>query len=85
MGIHDLPASLNYVSNITNKGGEIIYIGHSMGTTMFFIFSSILPKEASLIKVMVAFAPVAYMTHMKTPIRYIAPISKDIYVSLFSS
>ncbi|KRT84017.1 hydrolase, partial [Oryctes borbonicus] len=78
MGIYDLPASLNYVSNITKQGGEIIYIGHSMGTTMFFIFSSMFPKEASLIKIMVAFAPVAYMTHLKSPVRYFAPFSKDM-------
>ncbi|GJQ83098.1 hypothetical protein Trydic_g20109 [Trypoxylus dichotomus] len=78
MGIYDLPASLNYVANVTKQGGELIYIGHSMGTTMFFIFASMLPKEASIIKIMVAFAPVAYMTHLKSPVRYFAPFSKDI-------
>ncbi|KAK9720509.1 alpha/beta-hydrolase lipase region [Popillia japonica] len=77
MGIYDLPAALNYVSNINTQNGKIIYIGHSMGTTMFFIYSSLFPKEASQIEVMVAFAPVAYMTHLRSPVRYLAPFSKD--------
>lgn len=81
MGIYDLPAALNYVSNINTQNGKIIYIGHSMGTTMFFIYSSLFPKEASQIEVMVAFAPVAYMTHLRSPVRYLAPFSKDFEVS----
>ncbi|XP_063927616.1 lipase 3-like [Zophobas morio] len=78
MGIHDLPAALYYVSNTTNKPGEIIYIGHSMGTTMFFVCSSIKPQVVKNVKVMVALAPVAYMTHVKSPIRYLSPFVNDI-------
>lgn len=84
MGIYDVPASLNYVANVTNKSGDIIYIGHSMGTTMFFIYSSIFPKQAQMVKIMVAFAPVAYMTHLRSPIRYIAPFSNDLEVSIIN-
>lgn len=80
MGTKDLPAALYYVSNITQKYGEIIYIGHSMGTTMFFVFSSILPQAAKNVKLMIALAPVAYMTHVKSPVRYFAPFSQDIEV-----
>lgn len=81
MGIYDIPAALSHVSNITGKGGDIIYIGHSMGTTMFFIFSSLLPKTAQLIKVMVGLGPAAYMTHIRSPVRYLAPFSNDLEVS----
>ncbi|XP_019870012.2 lipase 3 [Aethina tumida] len=78
MAIYDLPASLSYVSNVTRQGGDIIYIGHSMGTTMYFIFSSLMPEAARDVKVMVALAPVAYMTHIKTPIRYLSPFVNDV-------
>jgi len=79
MGVYDLPAVLNHVSNVTGKGGEIIYIGHSMGTTMFYIFSSIFPELAkNTVKMMVGLAPVAYCTHMKSPIRYFAPFVDDM-------
>ncbi|CAH1984657.1 unnamed protein product [Acanthoscelides obtectus] len=78
MGTHDLPAVLYYVTNTTDQPGQVIYIGHSMGTTMFFIFSSLLPQAAKNVKLMIALAPVAYMTHIKSPIRYFAPFSYDI-------
>lgn len=81
MGMHDLPAALYHVSNITDKPGEIIYIGHSMGTTMFFVLSSINPEAAKYVKLMIALAPIAYMTHIKSPIKYLAPFSSDFQVS----
>lgn len=80
MGIYDLPAALYHVSNVTQKPGEIIYIGHSMGTTMFFVFSSLRPQIAKNVKGMVALAPVAYMTHIRSPIRYLTPFVFDIQV-----
>lgn len=82
MGTKDLPAVLTYVSNVTNSYGDIIYVGHSMGTTMFFIFSSLLPQYAKNVKLMVALAPVAYMAHVKSPVRYLAPFSNDFEVLL---
>lgn len=82
MAIYDLPTELYYVSNITNKPGEIMYIGHSMGTTMFFVMSSILPQVARNVKLMVALAPVAYMTHIRSPIRYITPFVYDVEVCM---
>ncbi|RZC36181.1 lipase 3, partial [Asbolus verrucosus] len=77
MGYYDLPASLYYVSNTTGKLGEIIYVGHSMGTTMFFVFASTRPQDAKNVKFMAALAPVAYMTHVKSPIRYLSPFTYD--------
>lgn len=77
MGYYDLPAVIHHISNITNKPGEILYAGHSMGTTMFFVFAATRPEIAKNVKLMVALAPVAYMTHVRSPIRYLAPFSKD--------
>lgn len=82
MGIYDLPAALYHVSNVTQRSGDIIYIGHSMGTTMFFILSSMRPQIAKNVKVMVALAPVAYMTHVRSPIRYLTPFVYDIQVKI---
>lgn len=81
MGTKDLPAVVQFIVNKTNKPGEIIYIGHSMGTTMFFVFASELPNIAKNIKVMVALAPVTYMTHLKSPIRYLSPFAYNIEVN----
>nr|XP_023020414.1 lipase 3-like [Leptinotarsa decemlineata] len=77
MGTKDLPAAMYYISNSTNKPGEIIYVGHSMGTTMFFVFASLKQQAAKNVKIMVGLAPVAYVSRMKSPIRYLAPFSND--------
>ena len=45
MGAYDLPTMLQYVSHVTNtrvtqtsgSGDGIVYIGHSMGTTAFWV------------------------------------------------
>ncbi|CAG9819620.1 unnamed protein product [Phaedon cochleariae] len=78
MGSTDLPAVLYYINNTTSRPGEIIYIGHSMGTTMYFIFSSMYQQAAKNVKMMIALAPVAYMANIKSPIKYLAPFSGNI-------
>ena len=36
MGKFDIPAALNYITDVTNAS-KISYIGHSMGTVMFWV------------------------------------------------
>lgn len=52
-----------------------------MGTTMSFVLLSEKPEYNDKLRLFVALAPVAYMTHVKSPIRFLAPFSKDIEVS----
>lgn len=66
MGCHDLPAMIDYTLKKTNQE-KLIYIGHSQGTTGFFVMASERPEYQEKIKAMFALAPVAYMTHMKSP------------------
>lgn len=80
MGKYDLPAVLTFIGEQTNKTGEIIYIGHSMGTTMFFVYSSLYKNATRTVKMMVALAPVAFMSEVQSPIRYLAPFANDIEV-----
>ncbi|XP_066156564.1 lipase member K-like [Euwallacea fornicatus] len=74
----DLPAVLYHISNTTGKAGDIIYIGHSMGTTVSFVLASTLPQVAKNIKLIVALAPTVFMTHLRSPVRYLAPFTNDI-------
>lgn len=78
MAIFDIPAVVTYISDTTNSPGDILYVGHSMGTTMFFAFASLKPQIAAKVKAMVALAPVAFMTHLTSPIKYLAPWVNDI-------
>lgn len=66
MGIYDLPAMIDYTLNITNSK-EIYYIGHSQGTTSFFVMCSERPEYNEKIKLMIALAPVAFMSNVKNP------------------
>ncbi|CAH1378793.1 unnamed protein product [Tenebrio molitor] len=62
MAQKDIPSQLQLVANETGKAGEIIYIGHSMGTTLIFMYASEYPEETrELIQGFVTLAPVAYL------------------------
>uniref|UniRef100_A0A0C9PYH9 Lipase n=1 Tax=Fopius arisanus TaxID=64838 RepID=A0A0C9PYH9_9HYME len=76
LGIHDLPAMLNYVVNYKNQ--QVIYIGHSMGTTGSFVMAAERLDMHEKIRLLISFAPVAYMTHIKSPIRIFAPYIREI-------
>ncbi|KAK0080852.1 hypothetical protein PV325_013228 [Microctonus aethiopoides] len=78
MGIHDLTAVIPYVTNL--KHDKLIYIGHSMGTTMGFVMASERPDIASNIRFMISLAPVAFMKNIKSPLRIVAPFASDIEI-----
>lgn len=78
MGIYDLPAVISYITNL--KQSNLTYIGHSMGTTAFYVMSTLKPNIASKVQLMFSLAPVAYMKHMKSPLRLLAPFAHDLKV-----
>ncbi|KDR15390.1 lipase 3-like [Zootermopsis nevadensis] len=66
MGVYDLPAEIDYI--LTNTGqNDLSYVGHSMGTTMFFALMSVKPDYNAKIRHMVALAPVAFLRNTKSP------------------
>ncbi|XP_012285753.1 lipase 3 isoform X2 [Orussus abietinus] len=79
MGVYDLPAVIRYIAE-RKKDNKLFYIGHSMGTTMFYVMASERPEITKGIQVMLSLAPVAFMTHVRSPIRLIAPFAKDIEI-----
>ncbi|XP_058839894.1 lipase 3-like [Topomyia yanbarensis] len=78
MGMYDLPAMIDYV---LDKTGEVSlhYVGHSQGTTSFFVMASMRPEYNRKIRSMQAFAPVAFMGNLKSPfVRAMAPFVNQI-------
>jgi pimeloyl-ACP methyl ester carboxylesterase len=71
MGVSDLPAVIDYILETTGSK-QIFYGGHSMGTTMFYVLASQRPEYNSKIRVMFSLAPVAFMSHLKSPIVQLA-------------
>ncbi|XP_044010327.1 lipase 3-like [Aphidius gifuensis] len=56
-GYYDVPASVDFILNITNQN-SLIYIGMSMGTTSIFITLSERPEYNSKIQLVICFCPV---------------------------
>lgn len=76
MGMYDLPAMISYITNLRSQLLHT-YIGHSMGTTMFYVMASSLPHIAENVKMMISLAPVAFLNHIQSPVRYFAPIASS--------
>jgi len=77
MGVYDIPAVIDYT--LAQTGQEnLYYVGHSMGTTMFWIAMSERPEYNSKIRLMSALAPVSFVEHMISPIALLAPIANQL-------
>lgn len=64
LGNYDLHAQIEFVGNKTNRRGDIIFVGHSMGTTGAFIYSIDKKKDAERnLRVLIALGPPAYLSH----------------------
>jgi len=66
MGTYDVPAQIDRILMTTGQQ-KLFYIGHSMGTTMFFVMLSQRPEYNEKIHAMIALAPVAFFTPTKNP------------------
>lgn len=66
IGEIDLPTMIDYVSTVTGYR-RMHYIGHSQGTTAFFVMCSQRPEYNDRIISMNALAPVAFMSNLKSP------------------
>ncbi|XP_055389231.1 lipase 3-like [Condylostylus longicornis] len=74
MGIYDLPAMIDFILKVT-RFKSLHYVGHSQGTTTFFVMASTRPKYNSKITSMHALAPVAYIGNLVSPIlRILGPM-----------
>jgi pimeloyl-ACP methyl ester carboxylesterase len=79
MGVYDIPTEIDWILNTTNHK-KLFYIGHSMGTTMFYVMTTMRPEYNDKVQFMVSLAPVAFVENVKSPIRLLAPFVKDLEV-----
>ncbi|XP_015785814.1 gastric triacylglycerol lipase isoform X2 [Tetranychus urticae] len=68
---YDAPAVIDYILNVTNSA-SLGWIGHSQGTTIMFGLLSEKPEYAAKVEPFIALAPVAHVTHIKSPLRVLA-------------
>ena len=79
MGAYDLPATIDKVLSVSGQS-SLVYIGYSQGSQMAFAQYSVNKMLASKVKLFVALAPVAFLGHVKSPIRLLAPYARNITV-----
>ena len=71
------------VSYVTEASGQprLSYVGHSMGTTALWIMTDLYPEFANArVDVAAALAPVARLSNMISPLRFLVPVSDQIEV-----
>ncbi|CAG9762366.1 unnamed protein product [Ceutorhynchus assimilis] len=70
----DLPAIFHTILSHTSPDNQIIYIGHSLGTTFALMYGSEFPEEArSMIKMFVLLCPAYTLSRMISPYKVFAP------------
>ncbi|KAG5869356.1 hypothetical protein JTB14_013647 [Gonioctena quinquepunctata] len=63
IGVYDIPASIDYILNVTNSSA-LSFIGHSQGCTSFFVMGSERADYHKKVKVMIALAPAVFFTNI---------------------
>ncbi|KAL0110610.1 hypothetical protein PUN28_013890 [Cardiocondyla obscurior] len=74
LGIYDLPAMIDYILNTTGYE-KIYYVGHSEGTTQFWVMASEKPEYNSKIILMIGLAPAAYSGNIRGPVKKLAKLT----------
>lgn len=67
IGYFDVAAIIDNILSKTLQE-KLYYIGHSQGTTVFFILASTRPEYNDKIRLAIQLAPVAYMANVQHPL-----------------
>ncbi|RLU17504.1 hypothetical protein DMN91_009739 [Ooceraea biroi] len=67
IGYYDLPAMIDYILKETGHS-DLYYIGHSQGTTVFFVMGSERPEYNAKIKGMISLAPAVFLSNQRSPL-----------------
>lgn len=74
----DVPAIIDYIKKVKGQDSKIIYIGHSMGTTILFAMLALRPEYNDILTAGVALAPVVFMSDVKSPIKALSSIASNV-------
>lgn len=77
MGRYDVPASVDYVLNVTGQAKLAAFVGYSLGSGLFFIGAnndqSRLNDQTEMV---IGLAPTVNVAHLSNYYRYLAPFVK---------
>ncbi|XP_062540112.1 lipase 3-like [Armigeres subalbatus] len=84
IGYYDLPSMIDYALTKTNQS-KLHYIGHSQGTTAFFVMASTQPEYNEKIQMMQALAPVAFTENIRSPLLQVMSRFQNTLTALFET
>ncbi|KZS17525.1 gastric triacylglycerol lipase [Daphnia magna] len=79
MGRFDIPASIDYILNVTGQDKLSAYIGYSLGCTLFFIGAIDKPKLNNQVEMMIGLGPTASIAHLDNFYRYLGMVVKSYH------
>lgn len=72
IGYYDLPAKIDYILKVTGQE-KLIFIGHSQGTTAFYVMASERTEYNDKVHRMISLAPISFSGNMFSPLlKYLA-------------
>ncbi|XP_014291786.1 lipase 3 [Halyomorpha halys] len=77
IGYYDLPACIDYILQQTGED-SLQYIGHSQGSTIFFVLASTRPEYNNKVSHMTALAPIAFLNDAHGIIRVLITFSSVV-------
>ncbi|EDV59005.2 uncharacterized protein Dere_GG23660 [Drosophila erecta] len=83
IGKFDVPAAIDHILVRTHKP-KIQYIGHSQGSTVFFVMCSERPKYAHKVHLMQALSPTVYLRENRSPVLKFLGMFKGKYSMLLN-
>jgi len=78
IGKYDVPATIDVILKRTNEP-KLQYIGHSQGSTVFFVMCSEKPKYANKVQLMQALSPTVYLQENRSPVLKFISMFKGKY------
>lgn len=83
IGYYDLPAMIDHILFET-KTNKVFHIGHSQGSTAFYVMCSLKPEYNKKVQAHFSLAPVGYLSHVKSPfMKVLAPAEPVLRVKAF--
>ena len=67
MALYDVPAHVDYILEET-EASQVIYVGHSQGTSQWFLANTLYPDLHLKFKAFVGIAPVVFAGGIHTPV-----------------
>lgn len=82
IALYDLPAIFTRIHAEAGADSKIIFVGHSLGTTLALMYAAEYPEEAQKsMKLFVMLSPAYTLKNMRSPFKNLVPFGDHIIVS----